>query len=112
MSLHLPEFRCPSADQFLVEEGGETHFPSAGTLARMTTGRLLELMEEYELMAEERPRLAGSAVEAVTRIATTLAHRLGIHCDRYIAVMCDNGTAAEWRTLFPADPGPASAGGR
>jgi hypothetical protein len=97
----MPELSL-SADAFLVHDGGETHFPCAGTIQEMSTSRLLELMEEYESMAAEDLRNAQPACAAIRRIADGLAHRLGIHCPAYIALMCDSSTARDWRNLFPA----------
>lgn len=104
--LHAP---CP-ADAFFVREGGETHFPSTQTLAEMSTVRLLDLMVEYEEMAEEEPHLAVRATVSLGLIATALAHRLGIHCEAYVAVMLDGITASEWEGPLPVrrrvDPPP------
>jgi hypothetical protein len=68
--------------------------PGAPAFAGMSTGRLLDLMEHYE-GAGERERV----MDVMRRIARCLAHRLGITCDAYIAIMCENSTAQDWRLL-------------
>jgi hypothetical protein len=78
----------------------EIEFPPARDLAQMPTHGLLALFEQHEQMAEHGSPLASAAVACIDRIATALAHRLGIHCDEYIRVMREGATAVEWRALF------------
>jgi hypothetical protein len=90
------------ADVFLGAgaPGGAHNFPCARTLSGMSVDLMLDLMDWYEEVAEEHLHQMERARATLLRIGHVLAHRLGVTCEEYIAIMCANSTAQDWRTLL------------
>lgn len=89
------------AGAILLADDGRDRLPCPRVLAELDVGTLLDLMEAYLGEVDDDSARGRAAAEAVLRIGTGLAHRLGIHCVAYISLMCERATASDWRYFFP-----------
>ena len=83
--------------------------PDARSILAMSVAELLDLIESHLARANDETAEGRAASAAVLRIGAGLAHRLGIHCPVFVAVICQGATASDWRTLFHRDPRPHRA---
>ena len=83
--------------------------PDAQSILAMSVADLLDLIESQLARANDETPDGRAASAAVLRIGTGLAHRLGIHCPVFVAVICERATASDWRALFHRDARPNRA---
>jgi hypothetical protein len=78
----------------------EDGLPCPRQISLLEIPTLLDLMDFYLAEVDHSSAPGRAAAEGVLLIGTGLAHRMGIHCDAYIGLMCEHATARDWRFLY------------